>query len=703
MERQEKNEQTQEKIDFNEVVKRDKEQRGEKKQEITLKEYLEVVRQDPKVAHSSPARLWEILKTSGREEISPEEKEILQADYRYNLISRELFGVEKAVEEVADYLKAGANRASTAKQVLLLVGPPASGKSTLVRILIRALENYNLRPLYRIKGCPMNESPLNALPRYLTRKHWDSERAKRLGINKPIEEELGIPTIQGELCPNCRMRLFSEEFGEYISETGKKEWWNVKVETFRFSTQTQTGIGSFEPSDEKTQDVGDLVGHENIGITNNPKYGRNHPNAFWLDGALENGNRGITEGREFLKKGIDERLLWTFINVAEEQEIKVHGSSFPHISVDTVVIGHCNLTGFKDFASDSAHEALHDRIYTVPFPYPLRVQDEIKVYQKLIRKESDFNFEKIHIAPEVFHLAAIFAVLTRLKESNMGVDKMTKLEAYNGERVELSDQEQKPIDLRELIKEGQAADDIEEREGMFGISSRDVLAALNQALAKIDEQGCLTHLTAIKALKDVFRNRMGYEAEEIDDFLDNLTAGEGSNVMDKFEEIIMEEVSKAYLETYGDLIDDLFEKYLKEAEYARQLERKYVKESTSYKRDPVSGEVIEPDYDFLRSIEEFMQIPEKDGGTFRGEVLELKDSREDFGPENFRPLRKAIEKKVMEDARSNLHLVLSSDKAKEEADKKKGEEIFQNLIENRGFCEICAREAIEKIMEIMSR
>ncbi len=693
------------KFDFNKVVEKSKQFKEEKVSVITLKEYLDMVGEDPKLAQSSPARLWEMFEEAGREQITDREKEVLQADYRYKLITDELYGVERAVEEIAEYFKAGAKRASTAKQILLLVGPPASGKSTFVRTLIRHLENYNNRPIYRIKGCPINEDPLHALPRYLREYHWDPVRAEKLGVEEPIEKSLGIPPIKGELCPHCRMSLFSEDFGKYHEkETGQEMWWKVELEKFRFSTQTLDGIGSFEPSDEKTQDIGDLVGHENIGITNNPKYGRNHPNAFWLDGALQRGNRGITEGREFLKKGIDERLLWVFINVAEEQEIKVHGSNFPHISIDTVVIGHCNLTGYKDFTADSAHEALHDRIYSVPFPYPLRINDEMKVYRKLIEKESEFDFGKIHIAPEVFRLAAIFAILTRLKESEMGVDRMTKLEAYNGELTDLTDKDQQPIDLRELIREGQASDDIGAREGMFGVSSRDVLAALNQALAKVDDhRGCLTHLNAVKALRGIFRHRMGYEAEEVDSFLESLTSGEGSSVMEKFEDIIMQEVSKAYLETYGDLINDLFDKYIREASYARGLKRKYVKSSASYKRDTVTGEVLEPDYKFLRSVEKFMQVSEKEADIFRGEILELKNAREDFSPESYRPLQKAIEDKVLEDAKSNLHLVLSTDRAKEDSEKKKGEQIYRNLIDKRGFCEVCAKEAIEKVTEILSR
>ncbi len=123
-----------------------------------------------------------------------------------------------------------------------------------------------------------------------------------------------------------------------------------------FSRQGSRGIGSFEPSDEKSQDVSELVGGEVIGISQNPKFGPTHPYAWDLNGEIEHGERGVVEAREIFKKGMDERILWVFINVAEEKELKVQGSSLPHISVDTVTIGHCNLEGYKAFSADAGQE-----------------------------------------------------------------------------------------------------------------------------------------------------------------------------------------------------------------------------------------------------------------------------------------------------------------------------------------------------------
>ena len=107
-----------------------------------------------------------------------------------------------------------------------------------------------------------------------------------------------------------------------------------------------------------------------VGISQNPKFGPTHPYAWDLNGEIEHGERGIVEAREIFKKGIDERILWVFINIAEEKELKVQGSSFPHISVDTVTIGHCNLEGYKAFSGDDGQEGLHNRFYVIQFPEP---------------------------------------------------------------------------------------------------------------------------------------------------------------------------------------------------------------------------------------------------------------------------------------------------------------------------------------------
>lgn len=683
------------------IIERDTERKradASEKKIITFREYLELLREDPRIAQNSPARLRELLLDFGVEEI-PEHERWLGVSKRYPVFSNVLYGVAKPIYEFMEYLGTGAVRLSTGKQPVVFVGPPASGKSSAVNIIKRELEAYRKRPVFFIKECPKHEEPLHLLPRHL--------RAE-------FEEKFGVK-IEGDLCPHCRYHLMEVglkgEDGKiikYKEEDGVIRWWDFPVEKMTFSRQGTRGIGSFEPSDEKSQDVSELVGREVVGISQNPRFGPSHPYAWDLNGEIEHGERGIVEAREVFKKGIDERILWVFINIAEEKELKVQGSSFPHISVDTVTIGHCNLEGFKAFSADSGQEGLHNRFYIIQFPYPLRARDEVSIYKKLIEKESDYKeLGNCHIAPGTFELTALFTTLTRLKPSNMGISLLDKAKVYNGEKVlaELKDGDQNPVDLRALIEEGQADDDIAKREGMFGVSSRDVLAALNTAIVREAHNGCLTPLRAIRALRDVFEHRMGYSPEEVANFRELLSAGEGGSVMEEYKHYVIKAVSRAYLKAYDDLSRDLFRQYIDGAEFVRNQRRKYVRgQMRDIERDDVTGKPkdIETVRKFLRSIERYIAgVDESGADIFRGEILELRGSDPGFGYDTYPPLREAVEEKLLSDAKETLKLVLDPTRAKDEEAKKRTGDLFQEL-EKIGHCKICAAENVKNAAEFLS-
>ena len=689
---------------FQEIFDKDAERKkgdAKEQKQISFREYLELLGEDPLIAQNSPARLREILLSRGVEDI-PEHERWLGIARRYPVFSDTLFGVEKPISELMDYLGTGAARLSTGKQPVVFVGPPASGKSTAASIIKKELEAYRARPVYFIKGCPKHEEPLHLLPRHL---------------RGDIEEKLGVK-IEGDLCPHCRYHLIdaglkSDDSGEvtkFKDDDGTLRWWDFPVEKMTFSRQGVRGIGSFEPSDEKSQDVSELVGREVVGISQNPKFGPTHPYAWDLNGEIEHGERGIVEAREIFKKGIDERILWVFINVAEEKELKVQGSSFPHISVDTVTVGHCNLEGFKDFSTDKGQEGLHNRFYIIQFPYPLRVKDEVRVYQKLIEQESDYKeLGDCHIAPGALEVAAIFALQTRLKASSMGVSVLDKMRVYNGEKVlvELKDKDQNPVDLRALIEEGQVDDDIAKREGMFGVSSRDVLAALNTAIVREahKEDACLTPLVAIRALRDVFDHRMGYTPEEIARFRELLSAGEGGSVMAEYKEHVLKAVSRAFLKAYDDLARDLFRQYIEGASFARRQRRRFVRgEMTDIERDDITGRPkdVENVRKFLRSIEQHIGgVDESGADVFQGEILELMGSDKDFGYDSYPPLREAVEKKLLTDAQATLKLVLDPNRPKDEEAKKRTGDLFDEL-EKTGHCKTCAAENVKNAAEFLS-
>ena len=669
-----------------------------RKKVIPFQEYLELLRKEPRIAQTASARLHEMVLGRGMETV-PDFERWLGVGKRYPMFSDVLYGVEKPVADFVEYLGTGAAGLSTGKQPVVFVGPPVNGKSSAVSIIKRGLEEIHTRPTYFIKGCPKHEEPLHLLPRHLRPK---------------FEAELGV-RIEGDLCPHCRHHLLeaglkddSGEIVKYRGGDGVIYWWDFPVELMSFSRQGSRGIGSFEPSDEKSQDVSELVGGEVIGISQNPKFGPTHPYAWDLNGEIEHGERGVVEAREIFKKGMDERILWVFINVAEEKELKVQGSSLPHISVDTVTIGHCNLEGYKAFSADAGQEGLHNRFYVIQFPYPLRVKDEIRVYRKLVEQESDYReLYDCHIAPEAFELAAIFAIQTRLKTSNMGISLLDKMKAYNGEKVlvELKDKDQNPLDLRALIEEGQADDDIAKREGRFGVSSRDVLAALNTAIVRVGDQGCLTALTVIRSLRDVFDHRMGYSPEEVTKFRELLSAGEGGGVMAEYKEFVLKSVSRAFLHAYDDLARDLFRQYLEGANFVRRQGRKFVRgEMSDVERDDLTGKPKDVDSvkKFLRSIEQHIGgIDESSADIFQGEILELMGSDPNFGYDSYPPLRQAVEKKLLSDAQATLKLVLDPNRPKDEEARKRTGDLYEEL-EKSGHCDVCAAEIVKNAAEFLS-
>jgi serine protein kinase len=285
------------------------------------------------------------------------------------------------------FLRASARRTETGKRILIMVGPVASGKSTISALLKRGLERDDT-PMFAIKGCPINEEPLHLIPDQ-DRQYW--------------EEKLGTK-IEGYLCPHCR-QVIKEE---YTDEDGTVRWSEVPVVVVKPSEQDRMAIGTFQPSDPKSQDITELIGRVNMAKI--ARYGETDPRAFSFDGELQVANRGLIEYIEILKA--DVKFHYVLISAAQEQVIKSPG--FPQIYLDELILSHTNQTEYDSFKSDKKNEALHDRMYKIIVPWNLNVSEEVQIYQKMI-KESDFR--SIHIAPGTLELAAQFAVLTRLKKS----------------------------------------------------------------------------------------------------------------------------------------------------------------------------------------------------------------------------------------------------------------------------------------------
>lgn len=632
--------------------------------EGTMKEYLARLYENPRIGQCAPARIFDMVMEKGTDEVPESEKLPHYEDMvRYKFFSQEIFGIEEVLHDLVRFFRAGANRTETGKRILILVGPVSSGKSTIATLLRRGLERMQT-PIYAIKDCPMHEEPLHLIPR--------SQRPQ-------FEKLLGV-RIEGDLCPVCKFRLTTDE--RYQNAGGGYKWEEFPVSQIRLSESGRVGIGTFQPSDPKNQDISELIGHVDLGkIT---QFGEGHPLGYKFDGEIQIANRGLIEYIEILK--CDIKFHYVLITVAQEQLIKSPG--FPQTYVDTVILSHTNQTEFDKFKAVKENEALHDRMYPIHVPYNLRVRDEVGIYRKLI-SQSEFH-EQVHIAPLTLELAGLFAVLTRLLSSPACPDLLKKAKYYNGEAI--VEKEKDPIDPRKLWLEGK-----EKGEGMSGISPRFIMNALNIALgAAKSGVGCVTPVDVIRSLKHQFGHHIGFTDEQKSRYMDLLLAEKGS-VIAEYRDAARRQVNHAFLFAYEDQAQALFDNYMKNAT-AFCLKRKIL--------DPITQEESLPDERLMRSIEEMIGISEGAKSEFRQGLFVFKsdaiDRGEAFDFKSYAPLQEAIEKKLISDLKNIVSLTLADKAKKDPKTMKRKEDAIGRLLE-KGYCAHCAEALLQFVGEVLRK
>jgi serine protein kinase len=628
----------------------------------TLLDYLEVVKRNPEVAQLAPGRVYNMVMSKGTGEIDdavrlPNYEDIV----RYNFFKDDLFGLDEPLHDIMRFFKAGARRTETGKRILILVGPVSSGKSTIASKLKGGLEKDPI-PIYAIKGCPIHEEPLHLIP--------DAERPK-------WEKILGTK-IEGDLCPMCRFNLLEGE--RYRDKEGNILWEMFPVVRIQLSERARCGIGTFQPSDPKNQDVSELIGR--IDLSKITRYGETDPRAYSLDGELEIANRGLVEYIEILK--CDIKFHYILLTVAQEQVLKAPG--FPQIYVDEVILSHTNQTEFDKFKSLKENEALHDRMYPIFIPYNLKVKEEERICKKLIDQS---EFRNVHLAPYTLNVAAQFAVLTRLTESTICPNPIKKMRYYNGEPVAERDKDQ--IDVMQLRLEGR-----KNGEGMSGISPRFVINALNVALGEKESLGCINPLDVIRALRYNFEHHIGFTDEEKANYL-NLLIGEKDSVLAEYKEMAKKEVNHAFLYAYEDQAQALFDNYMKNAT-AYCLKKKL--------RDPITGEDRVPDERLMRSIEEMIGISENAKNEFRQGIFVFKSDAVDQGKEftfnTYTPLQDAIERKLIGDLKNVVSLTIADKTRKDPKTMKRRQDALE-VMQRKGYCESCAENLLQFVGDLLRK
>src|SRR5512139_2314336 len=177
---------------FEELIRWDREAHVGSDWHGTLLDYLEKVKLDPDLPKLAHARIYDLILSRGIREVPEGEHKTIAltgVHKTYNCFSDEFFGIEKVLAQIVRYFHSASMKGEESRQVLYLMGPVGSGKSSLVEKLKRALELGP--PFYAIKGCPMHEEPLHLIPRHM---------------RDTFERSLGV-RIEGDLCPVCRFRL----------------------------------------------------------------------------------------------------------------------------------------------------------------------------------------------------------------------------------------------------------------------------------------------------------------------------------------------------------------------------------------------------------------------------------------------------------------------------------------------------------------
>jgi len=599
------------------------------------------------LVRTSHEYIWDMLLWYGRD---VEGNEVQKAR---ELFKRELFGVDEPLGRVVDYFKAAAAGSDVGRRLLLLLGPPSGGKSTMAILLKRGLEEYSRTDdgaLYAIKGSPLRESPLNLIP---------------ASLRAEFRETYGVD-IAGEVSPWARDYVDRECDGDYL---------RVPVERIFLSEAARCGIGTYAPHDPSTADIADLVGSVDLSKVSHVG-DEGDPRAWSWSGAVYAASRGVLEMIEILK--VKREFLYLLLTMTQEKNVKV--ARFPLIYLDETILAHTNLAEFNRFLQEKENEALLDRMVIIKVPYALSYRDEARIYKKLVYGAPAFR--NTHLDPHVLHLAAVFAILTRhSKPEREGMDLPKKVRIFAGEAVEgFSETETQRL-------KSEAPD-----EGLSGVSPRFVINALSTAITRGNSRS-LTSMELLLAIKDAIESDARMDAKQKKVWFDHLVTAR----KEFYNRWVKEDVHRALFASFQDEAQQLLEKYLDEIEAS--LDQRKV-------TDPMTGENRPPDERFLRSVEEKIKVSESGKQSFRQEVIRKAmvafKAGEKFRLASHARVREAIEQYLFEERRDVLRLVTSTARPDDDA-RQKISVVQERLVKEYGYDEHSAQEALNYVTTLLSQ
>ena len=605
---------------------------SKKKFSGTLMDYIETVEKDPSIVKSSHKRLYESVVEHGVYDMPDSDSrkyKIFDGENLklYKYFENEFFGMENVISKLMSFLSSAAQKGEESRQVLLLMGPVGAGKSALTEHIKKALEG---KPYFHLKGDPHRGEPLQLIPR---------------SLRESFEKTLDVK-IDGDISPVARHKLMNELDGKYE---------NFEIEESTFSQRARRGVASVPPMDANSQDVSVLIG--SVDISKLDKYSEDDPRALSLTGAFNVGNRGIVELVEVFKNEIE--FLHTIITATQEKRVPSPGKS-DMLHFDGVILAHCNEAEWNRFQSEHTNEAILDRIVKITVPYCLELNQEIKIYEKMLGK-SDF---KAHIAPHSLKIASMFSVMSRLKPSSK-CDLLTKMKIYNGEDI-IEKGRVKKVDIKDLREEAK-------HEGLDGISTRFITKALDHALTN-SETGIITPVSVMEWLTKMVKEQITDEQ-----FKSHCLELLQKTIREEYLKILETEIAKAFITAYEEQAQSLFDTYLDNAEaYTTRAKLK----------DRVTKEERQPDENFMKSIEEQIGITGSSKDGFRSDVTAYMFARMRRGEKveykTYEPLKEAIEAYLIGSIKSVARIVTKY-KTRDDEQQKKYSEMVETMIKEYGY------------------
>ncbi len=609
-----------------------------RQEELTLDEYLKICKDDSSAYATAAERL--LMAIGEPDMVDTSRDTTLSRIFSNKVIKiypafKDFYGMEETVEQIVSYFRHAAQGLEENKQILYLLGPVGGGKSSLAEKLKSLMQNM---PFYAIKDSPINESPLGL---------FSPEEDAHI-----LEEDYAIPPryLNGIMSPWAIKRL--HEFNGDITK--------FKVVKLYPSVLEQIGVSKTEPGDENNQDISSLVGK--VDIRKLEEFAQNDTDAYSYSGGLCLSNQGLLEFVEMFKAPI--KVLHPLLTATQEGNY-MGTEGLSAIPFDGVILAHSNESEWLSFKNNRNNEAFLDRIYIVKVPYCLRISEEIRIYEKLLKNSS---LSKAPCAPGMLRMMAEFSVFTRLKEpENSNI--VSKMRVYNGEN--LKDVDPKAKSYQEY-RDYAGID-----EGMTGLSTRFAFKILSRVFNFDNSEIAANPVHLLYVLEQQIEREQ--YASEIENRYISFLKG---NLATTYADFIGKEIQTAYLESYSEYGQNIFDRYVTYADYWIQDEEY---------RDPDTGESFD-----RTALNEELEKIEKPAGIsnpkdFRNEivnfVLRARANNEGTNPlwTSYEKLREVIEKKMFSNTEDLLPVISFNAKASTEDQSKHKD--FVNRMVGKGYTE----------------